>query len=219
MQRTYLLAGALAGLIGFASPASAQDSAAAAAEREEQEANYKRLNGRVEGLEETLQAQKKSMTRLLEENQALREEVDRLKNRNESAATQDSIKRLAEKIEEVDRKRIKDNELVAAKLDKLAAIGKDLNRSVAPKESTPAAPPVPTPKSDKGSSGPDADKVPPEKMFTYKIKDGDTLNRIVRDLRAQGYKVTQKQVMDANPKVNWSRLSIGQTVLIPPSTP
>jgi hypothetical protein len=57
--------------------------------------------------------------------------------------------------------------------------------------------------------------VAPENLLAYKIKDGDTLVRIVADLRAQGFKVSQQQVMDVNPKVIWNRLAIGQTIYIP----
>src|SRR5262249_60566960 len=60
---------------------------------------------------------------------------------------------------------------------------------------------------------------PPKESYSYKIKEGDTLVRIVTDLRAQGYKITQKQIMDANAGVNWKRLKVGQTVIIPGPTP
>ena len=33
--------------------------------------------------------------------------------------------------------------------------------------------------------------------------------------RAEGHKVTEKMVMDANPGVNWNRLGIGQQIFIP----
>jgi LysM repeat protein len=37
----------------------------------------------------------------------------------------------------------------------------------------------------------------------------------VAALQKQGLKVTQKQIMDANPGVNWSKLRIGQKIFIP----
>lgn len=206
MQRKFLFAAALAGALLPASPLIAQETPATiAAEREEMEANYKRMSLRVEQMEDTLQNQQKRIATLVEEIHNLREQVDKLRAKGESTATQDSIKQLAEKIEEVDKKRIADNELISKKLGNL---GKELSTTLVPK-TTPQPPPVKTEKT------PPAANEPPEKSFAYQIKDGDTLSRIVTDLRAQGWKVTQKQVMDINPSVNWSRLRVGQTIYIP----
>ena len=210
MKWNLLLAGLIAGWLCTPAPLRAQDSPTAAAEREEIQANYKRVNTKIEQLEETLQSLQKQLGTLLNEVHSLRGEVDRLKSRNENAATQDAIKRLADKIEEVDKKRQTDNELVRSQFKSL---GKELARTVQPKE--PVAPP-PTPKADKPAQ---SDPPASDNLLAYKIKDGDTLVRIVADLKAQGFKVTQKQVMDANPKVNWTKLKIGQTVLIPSPTP
>jgi LysM repeat protein len=205
MQRNHLLAGLLAALFCacLCLPALPQD---AAAEREEREANYKRMLLKMEGIEESLQAQSKRITTLVTEINALREDVDRLKSRNESAATQESLKRLAEKIEEVDKKRLADSESVTKRLRE---ISKGVNRIVAEPAPAPAVKPQKAPEPT----------TPPKESYTYQIKEGDTLVRIVSDLRAQNYKITQKQVMDANPGVNWSRLKIGQTVIIPGATP
>jgi LysM repeat protein len=215
MKRNFLSAGLIANLLCLPALVQAQDTqetpAAAAAERENTEANFKHINVKVELLEEALRTQKNRTTALVDEIHALRQEVDRLKSRNESAATQESIKRLADKIEEVDKKRRDDNELVLAQLK---AIGKGLSRPAPQKEPTP---PPANPKQDEPAP-PRSDK-PPENGYVYNIKDKDTLVRIVTDLRAQGFKVTQKQIMDANPKVNWTRLRIGQPIFIPQPAP
>ena len=211
MQRNDLLAGALAGLFSLTLAAGAQDPATAAAEREDREANYRRMSVQVESFEATLHSYQKTIAKLVTEVHSLREEVDALKARNDSAATQESIKRLQErlqdKIEEVDKKRQADNELVRKNVAaSMASLLKDLNKTLVPNKE-PAPPPKDPPEKIKPAG--EANKM-------YKIKDGDTLNRIVKELGAQGYKVTQKQVMDANPTVNWTKLKIGQTVLIPP---
>ncbi len=206
MQRKFLFAAALAGALLPASPLIAQETPATiAAEREEMEANYKRMSLRVEQMEDTLQNQQKRIATLVEESHNWREQVDKLRAKGESTATQDSIKQLAEKIEEVDKKRVADNELISKKLGNL---GKELSTTLVPK-TNPLPPPVKTEKTTPAANE------PPEKSFAYQIKDGDTLSRIVTDLRAQGWKVTQKQVMDINPSVNWSRLRVGQTIYIP----
>lgn len=207
MKRNTLLALAVAGALVPPSFMQAQESPATlAAEREEMATNYKNLKAHQEQLEEALQAQQKRIATLVEEIHNLREQVDKLRAKGESTATQDSIKQLAEKIEEVDKKRLADNELITKKLGNL---GKELSTQLTPKIATP----VPPVKNDKPQT-PSVNE-PPEKSFAYQIKDGDTLSRIVTDLRAQGWKVTQKQVMDINQSVNWSRLRVGQTIYIP----
>lgn len=210
MKRNPVFYALIAGAILTTSlPLYAQDSAAAAAaEREEREASFRRMNALIEQLQETLQSQQRRMNTLVEEVHNLREQVDKLKNKAESTATTDAIKQLATKIEEVDTKRQKDNELV---YKKIAALGKEVATTLVPKE--PVV--TPPPKSDPKPAQPKESDGPPENSMAYKIKDGDTLSRIVTDLRAINIKVTQKQIMDANPKVNWNKLRIGQTIYIP----
>jgi LysM repeat protein len=213
MKPNFLLAGLVANILWSPALMLAQDTpAAAAAERENTEANFKQMNVKIDLLQEALSAQQKRIGALVNEIHTLREEVDRLKSRNESAATQESIKRLADKIEEVDKKRRDDNELVLAQLKQ---IGKGLAKPAAPQKD-PTPPPA-NPKPD-DATPPQGDK-PPENGYVYHIKDKDTLVRIVTDLRAQGFKVTQKQIMDANPKVNWTKLRIGQPIFIPQPAP
>lgn len=216
MKRILILTGWLAGALGCLAPVAAQETPAATiAAREEAEANAKRLNAKVEQLEETFQAQAKRMNALVDEIHSLRTEVDRLRNRNESAATQDSIRRLADKIEEVDKKRQADNELVLAQLK---AIGKGLSKPIQPREPV-AEPPAARPKTSETPAPPKGNSTTPENGFTYNIKDGDTLVRIVKDLKAINVVTTQKQIMDANPTVNWNKLKIGQAIFIPQPAP
>lgn len=208
MKRNFSLAALLAAVLTFTAPLLAQDSpAAAAAEREEREENYKRAMLTIERLEVTSQKQQAEINKLASEVHSLRDELDRLKSRNENAATQEAIKKLQDAILEVDKKRLADSELTATKLK---AIGKELSRPLPSRDPAPPAASRAEP-----TRPPTTAATPPEKAYAYKIKDGDTLARIVKDLGAQGFKVTQKQVMDTNPGLNWSKLRIGQTVYIP----
>lgn len=216
MKRILILTGWLSGALACLAPVAAQDTAAAnIAAREEAEANAKRINAKVEQLEETFQAQAKRMNALVDEIHSLRAEVDRLRNRNESAATQESIKRLADKIEEVDKKRQADNELVVTQLKE---IRKGLSKPIQAKEPVVEPPPA-RPKTTETPAPTKSAATTPDNGFTYNIKDGDTLVRIVKDLKAINVVTTQKQIMDANPNVNWNKLKIGQTILIPQSAP
>ena len=174
------------------------------AAQQEAEDRYKRLNATVEGLQETLVAYKKQMDTLAGEIRALREENTRAA---QNAINPETIKQLAEKIQEVDKKREADNKLTQ---DTLGKIQKGLAASL-------ASPPRATPKTNliaKADSPPPASSGP-EKMVEYKIKKGDRLDLIVKDVRDQNVNVTKKQIMDANPNVNWNRLLEGQKIYIP----
>ena len=208
MKQNVLLAGFLTASLFLCLPSGAQDpSAVVTAHREEMENNFKRMGAKMEQLEDSLRSQQQRISSLDAEIHSLRNEVDRLKTRNESAATQDSIKRLADKIEEVDKKRIADNDLIILQLKSL---GKTITKSVIQSEPRPEAP-----SSKQGSS---EQTGPPEKSWAYQIKDGDNLSKIVTDLRAQKVNVTLKQILDANPKLDPKRLQIGQTIYIPQPT-
>jgi LysM repeat protein len=223
MKRQLLFVGLVTVCLGIHLPVHAQD-AAAVAEREEAETRYKRINARVQELEETLQAHQKTIMKLTEEVHRLSEEVSRLNAKNESAATQESLKRLGEKIEEVDKKRQADNALALAQLKSLGAqlvmpapkAGSTEKGSQSPNSGkSSAAPPVKNASQNPGEDTTKAAPAVPENGYEYSIKSGDTLDKILRDLRAHGMKLTQKQVMDANPGVNWSKLKIGQKIFIP----
>jgi predicted RNase H-like nuclease (RuvC/YqgF family) len=205
MKRPLVFAGLLITLT-LPSAFSQDNPAAAAAAREEAEARYQRLNSRIEDLEIAFQRFKKDQDRLESEVRAIREQVTRAGENTQNAATQESLKRLADAIEEVDKKRLKDQEKVDTGLKHLEKL---ITSSGAPKRNGGTTrPPVQPPK----TSG---------KGYEYSIQDGDTLSVIVAAIREQkGLKLTQKQVMDANPGVNWNRLQIGQKIFIPdPSQP
>ncbi len=215
MKRNSFLPTLLAALV-WTAPTSlpAQDSSvAAAAEREEREANFRSMRALIEQLNETIQSQNRRMNSLVEEVHNLREQVDRLKNKAESTATLDAIKQLATKIEEVDTKRQKDNELLQKEVKRqIASLGKEVASTLA----APRDPiPTPTPRHTEKPAVNPTPAGPPENVLEYKVKKGDSLGQIVADLRAIEIKVTRKQVMDANPKVNWDRLPVGQTIYIP----
>ena len=206
MKRPLVFAG-LVIILTVPSAFSQDNPAAAAAAREEAEARYQRLNSRIEDLEIAFQRFKKDQDRLESEVRAIREQVTRAAENTQNVATQESIKRLADAIEEVDKKRLKDQEKVDAglkHLEKLITSAGTPRRSNGSSAKPPSQPPKAT-----------------GKGYEYSIQDGDTLSVIVAAIREQkGLKITQKQVMEANPNVNWNRLQIGQKIFIPdPSQP
>jgi LysM repeat protein len=194
-------------LIAFGSaqfPALAQnaEAASAIADKQDAEERYKRMSADVESMMAANVALQKKVSALENELQKVREEQSELRSANKNDGTTDSLKKLAEKIQEVDKKRESDKELILAEFAKL---GKTL--AAAPTQRTSSKPVI-------------TESTGPEKGFPHTVESGETLGKIVSDYNAafksKGMKtVTQKQVMDANPNVNWNRLKIGQKIFVP----
>ena len=69
-----------------------------------------------------------------------------------------------------------------------------------------------------GRNAPPAPTVPsgaPERGYEYTIQANDHPTTISAKLAKQGFKITARQITDANPGVNWSKLKIGQKIFIP----
>jgi len=212
MKRSFLLLTIFLTL-GLRIPVMAQNAttAAAIAEKQDTEEHFKRLTADLENLQSANAALQKKFAALEEEISKLREEQTRAAS---NTSAQEDLKRLPEKIQEVDKKREADRDLILSQLKKLGETlaapsprGKK-NSAAIPDESSPH------------SSSKSADAGSPEKGYPYTVQDGDTLGVILRDLNAQfkskGMKsITMKQVMAANPTVDWNRLRIGQKIFIP----
>ena len=185
----------------------AQESPEAIAARQEAEERFKRLSATVEDLMGANQALEKRLSALREELGRLREEVSRANDRNKDAATQESLKQLARAIEEVDQKRLADNDKIVAALAKLEKLISD--RSAAPPRSNSTAP---APRANPPSKG-------TEKGYEYTIRQNDNPHVIANALKQQGMKVTAQQIIDANPGVQWNKLRVGQKIFIPAPAP
>ncbi len=186
--------------------ARAQDSPAINALKEEAEERYKTFSARLENLEEALLGQQKRMSLLAEEVRSIREELTRLSsNTAQTAATQKNLEKLAEAINEVDRKRQSDNEKV------LATVTSEMKKILAERPSgsprgnptTATSPPRPA----------------TERGYEYTVQANDNAAVIASKYGKQGVKVTAKQIIDANPGVNWTKLKIGQKVFVPAPAP
>ena len=216
MQRKIFFLALAALLLGGAPLVRAQDPAAAALARQAEEEQYRSLNTRVVNLEESNQSLQKKIQGLTDALNKLREEVARSADNKEMSAVQESIRRLESAIKEVDEKRIADNSKVLAALEN---IKQAIASRPAPHTSGPVdagggsrTKPPTRGESARGNSG---GSNATEDGYNYSIKAKDTLSGLVSALRSQGIKVTQKQIEDANPNVNWKRLMVGQTIFIP----
>ena len=182
---TYALA------LGTASIACGQDAAT--------EERLNKLSGQIEDLIAAQKAQQKQLAELGKEIESLREQSTRP---NVSYATQEDLKRLAEAVKEIDRKRTDDQEKIQTELKKLGKV-------LAAPAPTPKTKPIPAP-----SEGSAAEK-PGEKGYDHIIQQGDTLSVIVQAFKDKGIKVTVDQILKANPGLNANRLRPGQKIFIP----
>jgi len=214
MKRNLFVIALLAAFVPHTPLPAQQDAPTAAAEREQAEERHRTLTKRLDGLEESIAAFQKNVTALREEVRRLKDEMDRGKNKNDGGATQESIKHLADKIEEVDKKRLNDSELVRKQFVELR---KFILESPGGPRGTQSTPPGASPlRGNQGNQGGTPKAIPDKQPgYAYKIKDKDTLAKIVAALRKQGINVTQKQIEQANEGVNWNKLQIGQEIFIP----
>ena len=183
-------------------------TAAAIAAKEEAEERGRRLAADLQSVQADNEALHSKITSMEQEIQSLREAVA---HSGDNSANQDAFKRLAEKIEEVDKKRLEDKDVISEEIRK--AIG-GLKESItatpaAPHESRPRPPASQPQESTAAVNG-----------YSYTIADGDRLDLIVKaynkDFVSKGLKrITMKQAKEANPNVDWNRLKVGQKIVIP----
>ncbi|MDB6024486.1 MAG: hypothetical protein JWM68_709 [Verrucomicrobiales bacterium] len=169
---------------------------------QELQEKVERLSGDVERLTADNLSLKNKITALSEELGKAREEMAKI---NSNTGVADDMRRLAEKIQEVDKKRIEDNQTIAEQIKKLGEIMR---------QAATVTPPT------KGRTHVTEEAKPPQNASEHKIESGDTLSTIVvaynEAFKKQGSKtITMKQVMEANPNVNWNRLQVGQKIFIP----
>ena len=166
----------------------------------------------IETLTANNQVLQEKISGLKSELEKVREEQARATAASANNGVQEDLKRLAEKIQEVDKKRESDKQVISEEIKKAI----DKLASTLSKENTAVAHPThvaahketatPAPTTDKG--------------FTYTVQSGDYLALIVKayntEFKSKGMKtITQQQVKDANPSTKWEKLRAGQKIIIP----
>jgi nucleoid-associated protein YgaU len=164
-----------------------------------------KLAGRIEDLTAAQEALKKQMSELSRELERVREQSAKP---SASYARQEDLSLLAEKIKEVDRKRMDDAEKVRTELLKLR---KALEAPLTPSKPKPAS----VPKEKTAPEKPLGD----DKVFPYTIQSGDTLEAIVLAYKEKNIKVTVAQILAANPGLKADHLRVGQKIFIPAPKP
>jgi LysM repeat protein len=162
-----------------------------------------KLYGQMQDLIEAQAAQAKRLD-------ALEKQVSDLGDKlNQPAAgggaDADDLKKLAAQVQEIDKKRQADNDLILKQIEKL---GKVSGGSTGHKSSPAVSTTAPTDTSTPGASG-------PQKGYDYTIAANDTVSAIAKAYRAQGVKVTSTQILAANPGLNPNSLVVGKKIFIP----
>ena len=182
----------LAGLTAL--PAFAQDTAT--------QQQIDKLSGQIQDLMEGQAQQGKRIDALLKEVNDLHEKVNTPTVKEDNASRAD-LKRIAEQLQEVDRKRAADRELILDNINKLAKVA--AGAPVTPRRNT-------TPKA---TEDPSPAAGTPQVGHEYKVQAGDSLGLIVKAYRDKGVKVTTAQVLKANPGLDPNKLYVGKVIFIP----
>lgn len=171
------------------------------------EEKLNQLTGKIEDLIAAQDAERKQIAELRKEIDNLREQASKPTG---NFAAQEDLKRVADAVKEVDRKRLDDYEKIRTTI-------KDLGKTLA------APTPTRTRKSDIAESN-DTPKpgkqtqAPPDKAdkgFEHTVKSGDTLSGIVQAYKEQNIKVSKEQIMAANPSLVPEKMRVGQKIWIP----
>jgi LysM repeat protein len=153
------------------------------------------LSGKIEELIAGQDVQRKQVEALAKEIRNLHE---RINTPSAAYASQEDLKRLAESVKEIDRKRLDDNEKIRGELSKLL---KTLSAPLPASKKSAAAEDKPAPRNESG--------------FEYVVQKNDTLSLIVKACREKNIKVTADQILKANPNLKPERLQVGQKIFIP----
>jgi len=162
------------------------------------------LSGQIQAMTETLETQRKHIDALEKEIADLRDKVNTpVVN---TYADRSDLKSLAEQVQEVDRKRKEDSEMIAKRMEDFV------------KAASMAPPPMPTrgkTTTSTSSSDETAASSPPQRGYEYLVKQGDTLGLILKAYREKGVRVSLSQIKAANPKMNPDVLIPGKKIFIP----
>ena len=183
------------------------------AAKQELEERVTRLTADVESLAAANASLQKRLSTISDELKSLRDEQNRQAN---TSNLHEDLKRLADKIVEVDKKRQSDKDLIVEKIEKLGtAIAQSSARSASPRIKEPAETTGHTERTERRDRPPQSDK-----GFEYVVQKGDNLSSIVSEynteFKKKGMKtITSKQVLDANPSLKPEKMHVGQKIFIP----
>ncbi len=164
-----------------------------------------KLSGQIQDVLAAQAAQEKRIT-------ALERQINNLSSQlnqpgTSGFASQDDLKKLAEQVQDIDKKRQEDNQRVLKELEHLEkALGAAQPSHRVSSETSPE--PL---KGNTAASG-------PQTGYNYTIRSGDTISAIARAYRDQGVKVTTDEILKSNPGLDPKNMKVGQKIFIPASS-
>jgi LysM repeat protein len=179
-------------------------AALARAQDEATTQQLEKLTGQIQDLLDAQAAQGKRLDALEKQIADLGDKLSQ-PAANDSASA-DDLKKLAAQVQEIDKKRQDDNDLILKQLEKLA---KASGAPVTTHKPSPTVSPSTTSSMDNPTPG------AKQNGYYYPIASGDTISAIAKAYRAQGVKVTSAQILAANPGLNPNSLIVGKKIFIP----
>lgn len=178
-------------MVGLAFSARAQDTAAL-------EERIKRLTGYVQDLQEKTESQQKQIAELGKEVTALREKLQ--SQPTTATASQDDLRDLTKKVQEIEEKRKADRAFIEKEFDKLFKLANKPVVSRPPTNDREETPPTNLPKD----------------ALEHTLASGDTLLAIATAYSKEtGKKITVDMILKANPGLKPERMPSGKKILIP----
>jgi LysM repeat protein len=116
------------------------------------------------------------------------------------SASRDDLKTLATQVQEIDQKRQADRALILKQLENLGKVSSGSSHK-----------PSPPPEAVNDA----ATSATPQKGYEHKVEAGETISAIAKAYHDQGVNVTADDILKANPKVNPTKLYVGQKIFIP----
>ncbi|HEY5346285.1 MAG TPA: LysM peptidoglycan-binding domain-containing protein [Verrucomicrobiae bacterium] len=163
-----------------------------------------KLYGQIQDMQAAQELQAKRLSALEKQISDLTDKVN--SPAASTGASAEDLKALATQVQEIDRKRQDDRELILKQIGNLAT---------AAGGSPPSHKSKPAPDTTAAGGDNSATPATPQKGYDYTIAAGDTLSAIAKAYHAQGVKVTASQILKANPKLDPAKLYVGQKIFIP----
>jgi len=170
------------------------------------EERLNKLGGQIEDLLAAAAKQDKRLSALEKELESVREQAARPSGHY---ASQDELRKMWEKLQEIDRNRVADSEKFVKAFEKLGRATAESPGGGKKSARSPVPPPEDPPKGGSSAGGGG------EKGFEHVIAAGDSFSTIAQAYREKGVKVTSEQIQKANPNLKANSLKVGQKVFIP----
>ena len=163
-----------------------------------------KMYGQIQDMQAAQELQGKRLAALEKQISDLSDKINAAPT-TESASRED-LKALATQVQEIDKKRQDDRDLI---LKQIKSLGEVSGGAPPSHKSKPVA--------DTTAAGGDNSTAPavPQKGYEHVVESGETLSAIAKAYRAQGVKVTTAQIIAANPKINPNSLIAGKKIFIP----